>query len=84
MTTESIHKLANSLGVSWDGDPHFMNWCHSLVGKKHLDDMSEGELLKVYMELKNGRYPKLYVKEVKDMDYLIREFIKDMKRNTRK
>lgn len=84
MTPESIHKLANSLGVSWDGDVHFMNWCASLVGKKHLDDMSAGELLKVYMELKNERYPKLYVKEVKDMDYLIREFIKDMKRNKRK
>jgi hypothetical protein len=57
MTAKHIHKIADKLGVSWDGDTDFMAWCHDVLGKKHLDDMSEVELIMIYNRLKNGKYP---------------------------
>lgn len=59
MNTNTIHKLADSLGVSWDGDKRFMDWCSQIVGKRHLDDMTPDELLSVYNELRSGNYPTL-------------------------
>ena len=53
----SIHKLADKIGVSWDGDKNFMSWCDGVVGKKHLDDMTETELIMIYIRLKNGKFP---------------------------
>lgn len=44
------------MNISWDGDKTFMSWCNKLVGKKHLDDMSERELIDVYNKIKNGQY----------------------------
>jgi hypothetical protein len=35
-----------------------MKWCEQLVGKKHLDDMTSDELLKVYTHIRNGWYSK--------------------------
>jgi hypothetical protein len=57
MTPNSIHKIADKIGISWDGDKNFMSWCNDIVGKKHLDDMSEVELIMIYNRLKNGKYP---------------------------
>jgi hypothetical protein len=57
MTPKHIHKIADKLGVSWDGDKDFMSWCEDVLGKKHLDDMSEVELIMIYNRLKNGKYP---------------------------
>lgn len=57
MNANSIHKIADKIGVSWDGDKNFMLWCKQVVGKEHLDDMSETELIMIYNRLKNGRYP---------------------------
>jgi hypothetical protein len=57
MNANSIHRIADRMGISWDGDKNFMSWCENLVGKKHLDDMSEVELLMVYTRIKNGKYP---------------------------
>lgn len=71
MTTETIHKLADNLGVSWDGDKNFMDWCSQIVGKKHLDDMSGNELLTIYTHLKNGWYSNGSFKEVKEADYVM-------------
>lgn len=57
MKNIDVHKIANKMGVSWDGDKKFMSWCQDTVGKKHLDDMSEVELIMIYNRLKNGKYP---------------------------
>ena len=57
MTNIDIHKIANKMGVHWDGDKQFMSWCQGIVGKKHLDDMSEIELIMIYNRVKNGKYP---------------------------
>lgn len=57
MIPKDIHKIADKMGVSWDNDKEFMSWCKKEVGKKHLDDMSEPELIMIYNRLKNGKYP---------------------------
>ena len=57
MIASDIHKIADKMGVSWDGDKDFMSWCKKTVGKKHLDDMSEVELIMIYNRIKTGKYP---------------------------
>jgi hypothetical protein len=64
MTPENIHKLADKIGLSWDGDKSFMSWCNKVVGKKHLDDMSEVELIMIFNRIKNGKYPQSLNKNV--------------------
>jgi hypothetical protein len=59
MTPNDIHKIANKMRISWDDDRDFMSWCKKLVGKEHLDDMTEHELITVYNNIKNGTYNKL-------------------------
>ena len=27
MTPEHIHKIADKMGIAWDGDKDFMSWC---------------------------------------------------------
>lgn len=44
------------MNVSWDGDKQFMSWCKKNIGKSHLDDMSEPELITIYNKIKNGDY----------------------------
>lgn len=56
MTPENIHKIADKMNISWDGDNRFMSWCKKIIGKKHLDDMSETELIMIYNKIKNGDY----------------------------
>lgn len=56
MIPKDIHKIAQKMSISWDGDANFMNWCKQLVGKRHLDDMDESELITVYGKIKNGEY----------------------------
>ena len=51
MTPKNIHKIADRLGISWDGDKMFMSWCQYVVGKDHLDDMNEVELIMIYLSL---------------------------------
>lgn len=58
MTQNSIHIIADKMGIKWDGDKDFMSWCQTTVGKKHLDDMSELELTTIYTKIKNGDYNK--------------------------
>lgn len=57
MKPEQIHNIAKKMNVSWDGDNNFMSWCQKTVGKRHLDDMSEVELIMIYNRIKNGKYP---------------------------
>ena len=71
MTIETIHKLADSLGVSWDGDKHFMDWCSQIVGKRHLDDMTSDELLKIYNHIKGGMYGEV-INQIKNADYVMK------------
>lgn len=78
MTPRTIHKLADSLGVSWDGDKNFMRWCSQIVGKEHLDDMTQEELLKIYNHLKSGWYGTL-VNDLNNTNYVMDL----MKKNTR-
>ena len=56
MTPKHIHNIADKMNISWDGDTKFMSWCNDIVGKKHLDDMSETELTTIYIKIKNGEY----------------------------
>lgn len=58
MIAKDIHNIADKMNVSWDADKNFMSWCDSIVGKKHLDDMTEVELIMIYNRLKNGKYPR--------------------------
>jgi hypothetical protein len=57
MTAENVHRIAQRMGVSWDGDKDFMKWTQKLTGKRHLDDMNEDELMKVATALENGDKP---------------------------
>ncbi len=52
-----IHNISDKMGISWDGDKDFMSWCETVVGKRHLDDMNEVELIMIYTRIKNGKYP---------------------------
>lgn len=74
MKTETIHKLADSLGVSWDGDKNFMDWCSQIVGKKHLDDMTSDELLKIFNELKLGNYTNDLKESTRILKMMLSEF----------
>jgi hypothetical protein len=64
MKPEQVHKIANKMGISWDDDKDFMSWCQKTVGKKHLDDMSEVELIMIYNRIKNGKYPQRMKEDV--------------------
>jgi len=57
MKPNQVHKIADKMGIPWDGDRNFISWCKQVVGKGHLDDMSEVELIMIYNRLKNGKYP---------------------------
>jgi hypothetical protein len=59
MIPVNIHKIADKMGISWDGDKNFISWCDQVVGKGHLDDMTEVELIMIYNRIKNGKYPKI-------------------------
>ena len=63
MIPKDIHNIADKIGVSWDGDKRFMSWCNDIVGKEHLDDMTEVELTMIYNRLKNGKYSQSYIQE---------------------
>lgn len=43
-TPARIHRLADTLGIPWDNDKHFMDFSEQVTGKKHLDAMTEDEL----------------------------------------
>lgn len=57
MKVEHVHKIADRMGVKWDGDKDFMKWTLKLTGKLHLDDMTEEQLMKVAAALENGDKP---------------------------
>ena len=44
MTPARIHTLADTLGVPWNDDKHFMDFSEEVTGKRHLDDMTNAEL----------------------------------------
>ena len=52
-TPKDVHALADELDISWDDDPGFMSWTKKVVGKEHLDDMSEKELRGVMSAMKS-------------------------------
>lgn len=56
-TPAGIHALAQTQGVPSDNDRAFMAFTQQLTGKRHLDDMSTAELLKVGKALADGRKP---------------------------
>jgi hypothetical protein len=62
MTVQNLHKIADRLGVKWDGDKDFMKWTYDLTGKRHLDDMTEQQLMKIASALENGDRPGKRVK----------------------
>jgi len=58
-TPEGVHEEATKRGVPWDDNDAFMDQCNALVGKRHLDDMTPGELQTVYTALKAGKFDHL-------------------------
>lgn len=57
MTVKNVHSIANRLGIEWNENKEFMDWCRKLTGKRHLDDMTEEQLMKVASALENGDKP---------------------------
>jgi hypothetical protein len=57
ITPNIIHKIADKYSIKWDNNKNFMDWTETLTGKRHLDDMDENELLKVYLLLLAKKYP---------------------------
>lgn len=53
---KKIHSKADSMNISWDNDPRFMDWTHKIAGERHLDDMNLDDLLKVYALISIGEY----------------------------
>lgn len=53
---EDIHNAANEAGIRWDDNEKFMDKTEDLVGKRHLDDMTEKELHKVIREIKTNTF----------------------------
>lgn len=72
LTPNVIHKVADKMSIKWDNNPKFMQWTEKITGKRHLDDMSSGELMKVYILLLAKKYPKEFTNE--DDMYLHRAF----------
>lgn len=56
LSPEDIHNEADKLKIKWDDNKKFMNRCKELVGKKHLDDMSQEELEIILLVLKNEKF----------------------------
>lgn len=48
ITPDTIHDLADRVGVAWDDDPSFMRMTQRLTGERHLDDMDQDQLRRVY------------------------------------
>jgi hypothetical protein len=64
ITTNDIHALADSKGVTWDNEPNFLQLTKRLTGKEHLDDLDQAGLEKIKQHLENlkenfadGRHP---------------------------
>jgi hypothetical protein len=53
-----IHTKADSMNISWDNDPTFMDWTQKQTGKRHLDALDIIGLLKVYLLISLGQYDK--------------------------
>jgi len=51
ITPDTIHKLADELGISWDNEPSFLELTKKLTGKEHLDDLDQAELMTVKRHL---------------------------------
>ena len=59
ISIKDIHKLADTLNISWDDDAEFMKWTKGLTGNSHLDEMTSEELSKDYSALeKRGKESK--------------------------
>jgi len=50
-TVEEIHSLAQSKGIRTDNDPVFMDLTERLTGKRHLDDLTADERVRVLNEI---------------------------------
>lgn len=46
-SVDKTHRELDQLGVDWDDNKHFMEFCLRLTGKRHLDDMTAMERSKV-------------------------------------
>lgn len=55
ITPQVIHKLADSLGISWDNDPDFLLLTKQVTGKAHLDELDSTELQQLHDVLLSNR-----------------------------
>ena len=61
-TVEDVHDAADDAGVDWDNNDEFMDLCESIVGERHLDDMSERQL-RVVADVVAGRMRKATIEK---------------------
>jgi len=47
VTSEDVHKAAESIGMKWDKDVAFMKLSKKITGKEHIDDMTSNEKSKL-------------------------------------
>ena len=77
-TPKDVHALADELDISWDNDPGFMSWTKKVVGKEHLDDMSEKELRDVMSVMKSDPPKKTAIDlGVVDLKHAVKVLTKD-------
>jgi len=56
LSPEDIHGAAEENDIKWDDNKKFMNRCKEIVGKKHLDDMSQEELEIILLVIRNEKF----------------------------
>lgn len=60
---KKIHAKADSMNISWDNNPDFMDWTNKITGERHLDDMNIDDLLAVYALISMGEYGRTLTSE---------------------
>lgn len=58
ITPNIIHKISDKKSINWDNNKRFMDWSEAITNKRHLDDMNQSELLKIYILILTNKYPK--------------------------
>lgn len=63
LTPDIIHKVAEKMSTKNNNDAKHMRWAEQITGKRHLDNMTNEELMKIYVLLLTKKYPKDFTNE---------------------